>query len=108
MLMMPSDASDLTCPYIRMPTQFQGSCLGTRCMAWRWGEDEKAFKMIVCDDTHANVEPRRPDYVPASYTFSAYDAAEGQPAAWIEPDDERKGRRRGYCGLAGKPMGVNL
>lgn len=120
MLMTHDQARMTWCPLMRYANGMQSTncavnidadqppgCQGRFCAMWRWGEDEKAFKMFVCEDVQANVEPTRPEHVPASYAFEPHDPAEGQPAAWVEPDADRQARRRGYCGLAGMPWGAH-
>lgn len=76
-------------------------CKGPRCMAWRWGrmpDNKVAFSYA---DRKALVEPERPEYVPASWLFVAYDDIEDTNAHWLEPDEEAMERRQGWCGLAG-------
>lgn len=89
-------------------------CLGTGCMQWRWGEtsplrkrhaysfgnnsdwfDPKNFRENGID------EPPRPADLPASYEWHRGDS-DSLPA-WYEPESEAGVRRRGFCGLAGKP-----
>lgn len=64
-------------------------CLGSDCMAWRWAEmtpPAKVSKTLIEGWVHIRAE----------------DADDGVEY-WIEPDEKRLERRRGYCGLAGKP-----
>ena len=81
-------------------------------MAWRWGEAEtvlpRGFRLYEGNDM-ATSEPERSDCVPPGWEFHPYNADEGEPAGWIEPEQEyerRKARmtalRKGYCGIAGR------
>ncbi len=76
------------------------NCIGDKCAMWRWGEPlERRF--VVCDDPNVIEEPKRPEVIPASWTFIPHEGDE--PAGWVEPVDEMFARRRGYCGMAGEP-----
>lgn len=71
------EAGDRICPHT------QNSCLGQRCMAWRWGFINKI------DD---------PNYQGRSFTNREVGIADGK-----FPPDQRFRGRKGFCGLAGKP-----
>ena len=78
------------------------SCLGPRCMAWRWHPIPRNWAGAVPYELrHVEVEPPRPPSVPASYLFVPCDLIEGAWAHWLEPDAEAEARRVGWCGLAG-------
>lgn len=57
---------------------------------WRWYDTQYMAAKT------SNVAKEGWEHVPA-------DPNGEWPEQWIEPDSERLGRRRGYCGLAGKP-----
>lgn len=77
-----------------------GACIGSHCMAWRWSTQLRRTYRIA-DDAAATVEPERPTWVPASWTWTQTE--DGEPAGWLEPEADAQARRRGYCGLAGRP-----
>lgn len=79
-------------------------CVGSRCMAWRWANTPRR-QFHVSADCEARVEPERAPGTPASWVWCPYDEMEGDYAGWLEPEEECNARRRGYCGLAGKPTG---
>lgn len=91
------------------PAEGGDSCLGSQCMAWRWGEPLRCRLYTATDVETDDVlpirspEPRRPRDVPGSWTWHAGDLANGDPPSWNEPQAEAVARRRGYCGLAGAP-----
>lgn len=121
MLLTEKEAKEKWCPHVRIavlaghggaacnthPDPYIDAdcrCAGSRCAMWRWSEPRKARRAYTCDDTTATTDPgNRPGAVPADWCFEPHDAAEGDPAAWVEPEDQANLRRRGYCGLAGKP-----
>lgn len=77
-------------------------CAGDSCPAWRWGEDSPEPRNIIHIEARATSEPKeRPKGVPKSYKF--YAANHDCDAFWGESDAAAELRRRGYCGLAGRP-----
>lgn len=85
-------------------------CIGSACAMWRWSQElKRQFIMPRSQNerlyydrlTDEDPEPERPAYVPASYIWSPCD---GDPAGWVEPEEEAQPRRQGFCGLAGKPL----
>lgn len=84
-------------------------CIGSACMAWRWGQKEWAeTKVWYCDDRDALKEPTRPLDVPADASFrpSHYD----NEARWVESSnsvalrqEEMDAHPPGFCGQAGQP-----
>ncbi len=67
----------------RCPHGVEQTCVGKKCMAWRWGYVNK-------------VESQSP----TSQTFSAEEVG---VAAGKFPPNTRFYARRGFCGLAGLP-----
>lgn len=93
-------------PSIRVigPTAKAGGwsrCIGDQCAAWRWAGPAQR-KFVLCDDAAATVEPKRPDLIPNTWKFCP--SEDGEPAGWVQPDDEAMAERMGYCGLAGIPQ----
>ena len=72
-----------------------GRCTGSACMAWRW-TSVPARGRNYCSDPNAEVEPARPAFMPASWTFIP---CEDDAACWLEPEALRRPRRRGVCGM---------
>ncbi|HSV48414.1 MAG TPA: hypothetical protein VLJ58_21675 [Ramlibacter sp.] len=92
-----------------------GNCIGSQCMAWRWGEDaplpDERKEQWPEDESDHETEPARPANMPASWEWVPL-VLEGDKWAdggyWTEPEAEHIERnkaaladRRGYCGLAG-------
>ena len=124
MMLTDKEAGEKWCPMVRLAkvtghglgdgalagvtyntTKRANTCRGSGCMMWRIGQAARRH-VVVCDIEHcfAETEPPRPDNVPASWEFVAYDGFDdGDPACWVEPDAEATARMRGYCGLAGRP-----
>jgi hypothetical protein len=63
-------------------------CIGSACMMWRWG--------ILPMQLHSFAATDGWDHV------SAEDSEDGREL-WLEPEAQQMARRRGFCGLAGKP-----
>lgn len=78
------------------------NCIASACAMWRI-EYSPSRRLRMAVDTKATSQPDRPGDVPPSWIFSPYDPEEGDPAGWVEPEDEQKARRQGYCGLAPLP-----
>lgn len=78
-------------------------CIGSDCMMWRWRESEPMCLCLVAEDPDAEAEPPRPDGVPASWIWVPESEASYGVPHWHEPHEEAKARRRGVCGLGGKP-----
>lgn len=111
------DAGGLWCPMVRSEQDGNSigrsrdgqdsrwnDCIGHRCMMWRWGELKPMHRFHVCEAslTATDEQPRDPE-VPGSWQWVPASPEAGEPAGWIEPKAEVEARRRGYCGLAGKP-----
>lgn len=83
------------------------TCLGSRCSQWRWADPPSVQQreFTQWDDRQATTEPQRDAYpwIPAHWPFVPANETRMTQAHWIEPLDEANARRRGYCGLAGKP-----
>jgi hypothetical protein len=82
-------------------------CLAGKCAVWReipYDAAQPTMRFIECPDRKALKEPvLRPPHVDPTWEFAPYDADEGDPARWVEPDDEYQLRRYGRCGLAPVP-----
>lgn len=97
MIVRLSRAAEMLCP-----VQAGNSCDGDRCMAWRW-RFALTLSSFVAEDPAATEEPNRPQHIPASWAWSPYDEAEGEPASWTQPEAEAQEERLGYCGMAPRP-----
>lgn len=97
-------AAGLLCPALTS-TGDTRHCQTSFCMAWRWADPTSYPLFRQCIDSGAKTEPQRPSTVPQSWIFRPADDT-GSSAHWREPVEEANDRRRGYCGLAGKPEGV--
>lgn len=79
------------------------NCIGSKCAMWRWAD--KPFQVsrtrVMCNDPLAVTEPARPDGLNEKFVFIPCD--EDVDAHWAEPEEVWLSRRRGYCGLAGRP-----
>ncbi len=88
---------------IDAPLDGEAHCLASDCMAWRWLPTSTARQRVTCEDRYATVEPTRPEHVQRNgWLFAPWDGSD-YPAQWLEPERLYQARRRGYCGLAGKP-----
>ena len=84
---------------VRVPSSCR--CIGSRCMAWRWGpRPTPRFYTYSAPDSFAQTEPSRPSIVPDSWEFEPFDGTNG--ARWVEPDYDVESRWPGFCGLAGR------
>lgn len=61
-------------------------CISSKCAMWRW-----------CSGIHEVRTSEKP--IEGWEHFCADD--EGNPEYWVEPHDEWKARREGYCGMTG-------
>ena len=105
MLVTAKTAERMVCPMGLADGWSKSTCYGPECMGWRWAEDIPRFSSVDCKDAHrfAQQEPERPENVPSTWPFVPGDQEEGLPSGWREPGEVVMMRRRGYCGMAGKP-----
>lgn len=121
MLLTEKEAKEKWCPHVRIAVlaghggaacnthpdrdiEADCRCVSSRCAMWRWADAPTCQRVQQAHDMHATTEPERPAHVPQSWVFDPYDAEDADCyARWVEPKDEAAARRRGYCGLAGKP-----
>lgn len=82
------------------------NCVGSTCMAWRWATDieRRVLRPGAYREpgTPEPVEHRQALGVPDGWTWEI-DADAQDGCHWLEPEEQAVPRRRGYCGLAGKP-----
>ncbi len=80
-------------------------CIASKCAMWRWAEHEPWPQFKHCDSENysAQEEPERPASIPSDWIFCPDD---GEGAGWREPEEIAAATRRGYCGIAGKPLGA--
>lgn len=75
-------------------------------MAWRYAHDVRrnfrASYAAIAGAVPPGMQPEREPYIPASWTWEP-PGEDGEPAGWLEPEDEARARTPGYCGAAGKP-----
>lgn len=97
-----SQASEKLCP-----NSSQGShCVGACCMAWRWSDRVPARLFFqahapqAVSEGEAGEKPARAD----GFDFVPYDDEDGDPAGWHETVEQANARRRGFCGLACRPL----
>jgi len=98
MFLTEAEAERKFCPMPNCHT-----CTGSRCMAWRWLEMPV---QIVIEDTEKDKRP-----VGVSENWEWEEALvvcnnKNPISGWVEPLQETLKRRRGYCGMAGKPVGL--
>ena len=119
MAMTEAKAKTKWCPMVRvgvMPgaggpagindpeTNFSGKCIGSECALWQWQEPvQRHVHMADAADRTAQTDPGRRPGTPASWTFIPYDPDDGEPAQWVEPENEAQLRTAGYCGLVATP-----
>ena len=98
-----TEAVSKYCPQTMTHPAGYGRCIASDCMAWRWMPEAGGRMRIYCPDRYATVEEgmTRPARA-ATWEFAPWDG-DDYPAQWLEPEAEYLARRRGYCGLAGKP-----
>lgn len=103
-------------------------CIGSLCAAWRWSEPSPGPRTYIrrelsdwieglspsereihkhnplrgFEDAYKH-EPKRPQAVGDDWEY-VLDLEEELAAFWIEPKGRTIERRKGYCGLAGKPQ----
>lgn len=81
-------------------------CIANKCAMWRWETklEHVARYRAMCPDTFATVEPKRPNGLHPKWEFTPYSQDDDELACWVEPEEMRTARRKGYCGLAGGVM----
>jgi hypothetical protein len=116
----PEQANKLWCPMSRLPhitghgigdgaltgvtynrTGKTANCRANVCAMWRWWGPPLYVVRVVCNDPLAKIEPDRPAGMNPGMEFVPAD--EDRDACWVESEALVNSRRRGYCGLAGRP-----
>jgi hypothetical protein len=115
MLVPEAVAETMWCPYARtfmghsyaVNRYADGSlphsalCLGSACMAWRWGKEPVDPQTEMAHQFPDAVEdPGRPGNVPDDWRFVPADPPFNS-AHWVEPQHLAQRRQSGFCGLAG-------
>lgn len=107
MLMTRDEALSSVCP-MTLIGRNPDMCITDKCAAWRWvpvtNPDNGAPRGIVAEHPLATKEEdagERGFHIPDGWRFVPWDG--DNPAGWEEPKEDADRRRRGYCGLAGKP-----
>ncbi|MDP2322524.1 MAG: hypothetical protein Q8N51_00650 [Gammaproteobacteria bacterium] len=103
-----AEAKQLWCPMARAAHPDAGDaglCLASGCAAWRYADGaHPRARFAQHDDYEAEAEPGRPDGVPTDWRWIPRSESDSQDyPGWVEPYSAAVARRRGYCGLAGKP-----
>jgi hypothetical protein len=90
------EAGDKGCPH-------NNFCHASGCMAWRWGE--QADRGWIAWNLYPRAtDSMRPPPMAIDWEFMPYDPDnESYEAGWLEPVEMWMARRKGYCGLAGRP-----
>lgn len=124
MLLTEKEAAEKWCPHVRIAV-LAGTggaacnehpdpeidaacrCVGSRCAMWRWAEPMRRSLWMpessVPYSEPAAPAPDRPADVPMSWEWTPAMDPSDPSGGWLEPESEANARRRGYCGLAGKP-----
>jgi hypothetical protein len=98
MIFTEAEAVEKLCPLAR-----NENCVASNCACWRWVPNTGERHFYVAKNQTAIEEKDagpKPDQC-ADWEFFPYQW--GHSAGWLEPTKEARLRRRGYCGLAGKP-----
>jgi hypothetical protein len=75
-------------------------CIGSSCMAWRWGEGERKWESEYVFDVDG--KEGRPPSGEGWKRGARSRAALGTPHVSYSREVELGANRRGFCGLAGK------
>ena len=117
MLLTETEAKKKWCPHVRAAISHEDNnacnagvegsrvpsyscCVGSGCMMWRWAEDIPRRRWVNTANGNDMTDPGSPPNVPESWEFCP---ADDEDSCWVEPQGEATARRRGYCGLAGRP-----
>ncbi len=102
---MRTEAEAVTtfCPII------ETHCVASGCMAWRWGQRglrgyvfaRDSLGSVIHDSRVNEHDVKRPVLAGPDWVYCPSDDVE--PAGWREPQEAVDARRKGYCGLAGRP-----
>lgn len=77
-------------------------CIADECAMWRFSAPLQTARFSPAINATATKEEDagpRPN-IPDDWKFVPF---EDEMAGWLEPQESANARRRGYCGLAGKP-----
>jgi hypothetical protein len=99
-MLTESEAKEKICPYNWM------RCITSDCAFWRWsiitGPSDGAQRFHVADNASAEDE-RDAGQKPDGLEHWQFIPCGDDPAGWLEPRSDADLRRKGYCGIAGKP-----
>lgn len=101
-MMTKDQAMEKICPLLNR------LCIVNECAMWRWmpafGVENGAQEYVCAQNANAESEHEagsKPERC-KGWEFCPCDV--DNPAGWLEPEETAQKRRKGYCGLAGKPM----
>jgi hypothetical protein len=76
-------------------------CIATECSMWRWVNWQEPAQRYAENRNATHPGEAGPTKGGPDWVFAP--ASDEEYARWIEPAEKADARRRGYCGLAGRP-----
>jgi hypothetical protein len=102
-MLTETEAKDKVCPLRNT------SCLASNCAFWRWsiitGPFNGARRFYAAANPSA-IDERDAGKKPDGIEHWQFIPCDDDSAGWLEPESDAALRRRGYCGIAGKPEGT--
>lgn len=109
MLMTEKEAITKWCPHARVPDDDPNTggnnrwirkddeclCIGSACMAWRWGESAEENRFVQWGDTFFN-----------GAAGDGWERDTSRTGCMADAWKRTRPNRRGYCGAFGKPEAV--
>ena len=106
--MTKNAAMEIWCPMVRRgrADDVIPVCISDRCAMWRWASPDAPQEKVFVRPWDATKEEHASPKPNETIEWEFVPSVGARSAMWVASTRDADARRCGYCGLAGKPAGV--